>query len=606
MPSTTRKVGARVVLDGEEDYKKAIESLNAGSRTLASELKRLQAEYKGNTDSVEFLTEKGDILVRQLDQQKAKTAEVREMLERASKAQAEALQRLAAAENEGEEARAKAAEELRKYNLKVEEFSTALNNAEAAEFNLQHAIEENDKALQGEDKTMVGLGDTVQNLANKFGIDLPDGATKALNGMNSFSAGTVAKMAAAAAAVAAVIKVVKELGDLTLQVAAEMDDVLTNSAITGLSTEVIQGMEYASSFLDVSVDSMTDAMTRLTQAMGEARNGSEETTEKFQKLGVTFQDESDGSLRSAEDVFYDVIDALGQMEAGTERDAAAMQLFGKKAQDFNPIINAGTDAMRKYAEEAKNVGYILSKDQVEALGAVDDAYQELQLTIDGVKRQVAADFAPAAQQALEMFSNAVKKAGEWLERSGLIENLASILQSAMSLLQTIGQTVSNLPGLGSQLDGLNTVLKITATILATIADAANIVAGILIPSNWGSGMARTALGWNIDKGEMSNLQQLRYATGDGATSVYDENLGAWVGNGYNATGNDNWRGGLTWVGEAGPELVALPGGSQILNAQDSRGLGGDTFYITIDAASVREFNDIVEIAQSARMRERMR
>ena len=44
MPSTTRKVGARVVLDGEEDYKKAIESLNAGSRTLASELKRLQAE----------------------------------------------------------------------------------------------------------------------------------------------------------------------------------------------------------------------------------------------------------------------------------------------------------------------------------------------------------------------------------------------------------------------------------------------------------------------------------------------------------------------------------------------------------------------------------
>ena len=176
----------------------------------------------------------------------------------------------------------------------------------------------------------------------------------------------------------------------------------------------------------------------------------------------------------------------------------------------------------------------------------------------------------------------------------------------MSLLQTIGQTVSNLPGLGSSLDVLNTALKVTATILATIADAANVVAGILIPSNWGSGMARTALGWNIDKGEMSNLQQLRYATGDGATSVYDEELGAWVGNGYNATGNDNWRGGLTWVGEGGPELAYLPRGTQILNAQDSRGFGGDTYYITIDAASVREFNDIVEIAQSARVRGRMR
>ena len=74
----------------------------------------------------------------------------------------------------------------------------------------------------------------------------------------------------------------------------------------------------------------------------------------------------------------------------------------------------------------------------------------------------------------------------------------------------------------------------------------------------------------------------------------------------NAAGNDNWRGGLTWVGEAGPELVSLPSGSQILNAQDSRGFGGDTYYITIDAASVKEFNDIVEIAQSARVRGRMR
>jgi hypothetical protein len=90
---------------------------------------------------------------------------------------------------------------------------------------------------------------------------------------------------------------------------------------------------------------------------------------------------------------------------------------------------------------------------------------------------------------------------------------------------------------------------------------------------------------------------------------YDKNSGNYVQYdpryNYNATGNDNWRGGLTWVGEAGPELVSLPGGTQILNAQDSRNLGGDTFYVTIDAKSVKEFNDIVELAQSARVRRRM-
>lgn len=580
MPNVTRKLGARVVLDGEKEFKEAINSVNKSTSVLSSEMKKLQAEYQGNTDSIEFLTKKGDLLNRQLLTQQEKVAEVRKAYE-------------ASVTQLGESA------DKTKYWL------TQLNNAETAELNLKHAIELNNEALKGEDKTMVGLGDTAKKLADKFGIDIPDGATKALNGIEGFTAGTVAKMALAAGAVAAVIKAVKELGELTLQVAADVDEYLTESAITGVSTEMLQAWDYAAPLIDTDAETIKGAMTKITKAMGDAKDGSEEAAAKFQELGVSYQDEADGSLRSAEEVFYDVIDSLGQMEAGAERDAAAMALLGKNAQELNPIINAGSGALKEYADEAKNVGFILSEDQVAALGAVDDAYQELQLTIDGVKRQVAADFAPAAQQALEMFANAVKKAGEWLERSGLIENLASILSSVMSLLDAIGQTISNLPGLGSGLDQLNNMLKGVATVLATIADAANVVAGILIPFNWGSGMARTALGWNIDQGKMSNLQQLRYSSNNSG-SVYDEQLGAWVGNGFNATGNDNWRGGLTWVGEAGPELVSLPGGSQILSAQESRGLGGDTFYITIDAASVREFNDIVEIAQSARMRERMR
>lgn len=45
--------------------------------------------------------------------------------------------------------------------------------------------------------------------------------------------------------------------------------------------------------------------------------------------------------------------------------------------------------------------------------------------------------------------------------------------------------------------------------------------------------------------------------------------------GKNAEGTDNWRGGLSWVGEKGPELVNLPRGAQVIpNAIASRGGGG--------------------------------
>jgi phage-related protein len=37
-----------------------------------------------------------------------------------------------------------------------------------------------------------------------------------------------------------------------------------------------------------------------------------------------------------------------------------------------------------------------------------------------------------------------------------------------------------------------------------------------------------------------------------------------VGAPNNAEGTDNWRGGMTWVGERGPELVNLPKGAQVI------------------------------------------
>ena len=568
----TRTVKARVALDGEAEYKQALQEINTGNRTLASEMKKLQAEYKGNSESMEFLTKKGEILERQLLQQKDKVETLRQAVQ-------------------------KSAEQFGESDQRTQKWIQQLNNAEAAEFDLQHAIEENNAALAGEDEAMISLGDTVQSLADKFGISLPDGAKKALDGMGSFSAGTAAKMAIAAAAVAAVIKVVKELTDLTIQVAADMDNYLTESQVTGVATEMLQAWDYAAPLIDTDAETIKSAMVKITKAMGDS-------SEQFDALGVSVRD-ADGNMRSAEDVFYDVIDSLSEMAPGAERDAAAMELMGKSAQELNPLINAGSDALKEYGEEAKAVGYILSKDQVDALGAVDDSYQRLQLTIDGVKKQIAADFAPAAEAAMDMFSSAVQKAGDFLERSGLIENLASIISSAFSILDAIGKTISNLPGLGSALDAVNLSLKAVAYTAATVADSINVIAGLL-PQNWGSGMARTALGWNMDKGQLSNIQQLKYGSGEYATSVYDDKTGRWIGNGYNATGNDNWRGGLTWVGEAGPELVSLPGGSQILNAQDSRNAGSITIgTIVIDARSVKEFNDIIEIVRSQEIYARM-
>ena len=565
MPSTTRRVGARVELDGEKEYKQALQELSTGNKTLASEMRKLQAEYKGNTESTEYLTKTGELLERQLLQQQDKVKKLQEAVAHAAKEYGEA-------------------------DSRTQSYIQQLNNAEAEEFNLQHAIEENTKSLDGQGEEMLGLGDTVEKLADKLGIRIPEGAKSALNGMEGLSTGAVAAMTAAAAAIAAVIKVVQELGKITLEVAAQVDEYITESAITGVPTEMLQAWDYAAPLIDTDAETIKGAMTKITQAMGDAAGGSEDAQAKFAALGVSIVNEADGSLRSAEEVFYDVVDALGEMDAGAQRDAAAMDLMGKSAQELNPLINAGSQALKEYGAEAEAAGYILDEYQIGRLGAVDDAYQKLQLTIEANKKQLAADFAPAAKAAMELFSDVVKKAGEMLERSGLITNLASIIESLVDILRTGGEILTGIPGFNSALDALRVTLGAVAQFVAVIADGASAVKSLLSLDFKGF---TNALGFGYGSGNANNYQRTRMqqaGTWDQYASFY----------GRNAGGTDNWRGGLTWVGEAGPELVRLPQGSQIMTAQESQQMIQPIeVYVTIDAKNVREFNDIVRMAQTA-------
>lgn len=571
MPSTTRRVGARVELDGEKEYKQALSELNTGNKTLASEMRKLQAEFKGNTESTEYLTKAGELLERQLMQQHDKVEKLRDAV-------------------------AHAAQQYGEADTKTQSYIQQLNNAEAEEFKLQHAIEENTEALQGQGEEMLGLGDTVDGLADKLGISLPNGAKEALNGMQGLSAGTVAAMTAAAAAIAAVVKVITDLGKLTLEVASQVDDYITESAITGVPTEMLQAWDYAAPLIDTDAETIKGAMTKITKAMGDAATGSESAQEKFAALGVSIVNESDGSLRSAEEVFYDVVDALGEMESGTQRDAIAMELLGKNAQELNPLINAGSDALKAYGQEAMEAGFILDEYQIQRLGAVDDAYQKLQLTIEGNRKQLAADFAPAAKAAMELFTDVVQKAGEMLKRSGLIENLASIIESLVSILRTAGEILTGIPGFNSALDALKVTLGAVAQFVAVIADAADLIKSVLTLDFSG---VKNALGFGYGSGNANNYQRTRMQQ-DGSWDEYSSFYGR------NAGGTENWRGGLTWVGESGPELVALPQGSNIYSNQESRGYSGDTIYVTIDAKNVQEFNDIVEMAKKARIMNRMR
>lgn len=429
-------------------------------------------------------------------------------------------------------------------------------------------------------KSAGGLGDQIKELSGKLGVQLPEGATKALNGMNGFSAGTVAAMSAAAAGVAAFIKVVKELHDITMQAAHDADELVTKSMVTGLSTDTLQQWQYASEFIDVSVETMTGSMTKLTRAMYDAETGNKAAAEAFAALGVNITDSS-GQLRSAEDVFLEVVDALGEVGTQTERDALAMEIMGKSAQELNPLILQGSDALRDLAAQAEETGYVLDESQIQKLAEVDDAYQKTQLQIEATKKQLAVEFAPASKQAMETFGQAVEKASQMLIDSGLIDSIANVVQGVLNIISSVTKFADAVPNWLNPINNLSAQFRGLAMVLAMISDYMDAVNSLL---HFDFNGVKTALGWNVSSGQLNNRQQLKYGN---SGWTYNSEIGAW-----NASGNENWRGGLTWVGEAGPELVSLPRGSQIYSNQESRGMtGGNVYNITV--ANIDELNQLL-------------
>lgn len=520
-----RKVGLKIEIDGEKEYKQAISELNKGNQVLASELKLVSEQFKGNEDSIEALNAKGDVLRRQLQQQEDKVKTLRAALQNAATQYGEADKR-------------------------TQEWQVQLNAAETQEVRLRRALDETNKGIeqQGEKTSFLReglstLGDQISGLADRFGIHLPDSIKSALDHVDGFSTGTIAAMGAAAAgigtvtlavkAVGAGIEAAQKLNEITLEQAHWADDLLTKSAQTGLDTTLLQQLDYASKFLDF--EGIDSSLVKLTSSMDAARDGAEKQSAAFQALGVSVTD-ADGNLRNNWETFKDVIDALGTVENATERDALANDLFGKSYSDLKPLIDAGTDSLQELMDAAVENGYVLDESQVKKLGEVDDAYQEYQTQIEAVKKKLAVEFAPVAIDVMTKFGDLATSAGDKLVESGILGKLDGFIEP----LGKIG---------GAVLDLAESALPLLSGALSALADA----------FAWAADKAATLLGW-LSQIDEASIQQTMVDVGD---------MGYNAAAAYNAAGDENWRGGLTWVGEGGPELVSLPRGSQIYSSQES-------------------------------------
>ena len=609
-------INTKFTLSGEKEYKQAISEIGSGMKVLDSEMRKVSSAYAQNADSVEALNAKNDVLERKISTQVEKIEYLKAALQQSAEKYGEADKR-------------------------TMQWQTSLNNAEAELNNLNNQFDENKQKIAESGKEMGNLGDVVNGLTSKLGIQLPDSMKSSMNAMGSLDASSLALAGGLAAVAAAIVKAEKAMISMTKESAAFADNIITLSMQTGQSTQQLQEFAYASELIDVSVDTLQGSLTKLTNNMQDTMNGTGNAKASFEALGVSVTN-ADGSMRSANDVFYETIDALGKVKNDTERDAMAMDIFGRSAQDMNPLIIQGSKTLKAYADEAHNMGYVLDDEALSALGAVDDAYQRLQKTQEGVKNQLAVEFAPYLEEFYGDVTSGIKYIGDVLQQSGLVDAFGMLLETAGDIIAPM-DTLSN-----DKVPALTRALRPLAELMAAIADAGDFVSGLL---SLDFNKMGTALGLNYGKGQMSNVQKLntkwmqqdtnRATAANGYGSYFDTDTGKAYGNmeSYanaqyealvragdssvlgksqdlwvqeylkklrgNAAGTDNWAGGWTRVNENGIERIYLPSGSRIQTASETRYTSGATYNTTVYVDHVEDLDTILRIAKNARITARM-
>ena len=249
----------------------------------------------------------------------------------------------------------------------------------------------------------------------------------------------VTAAAVGAAVGAAMVESGTAMVNATMETSKLADEIDTLSRKTGLTTDTIQELNYASELLDVDTSTVTGSMTKLEKTMGSAASGNKSAIQTFKDLGISVKDSS-GNLRDADEVFWEAIDALGQIESETERDVASMSLFGKSAKELNPLILAGSSTFRSLADEAHRTGYVMSSETVDAFGALDDNMQRLANGAQAVEQSfgqvllpLLTDMSGEAVDLLGDFSGALSEAGGDIDSIGeIIEEFAP---QALSLVE---------------------------------------------------------------------------------------------------------------------------------------------------------------------------
>ena len=383
-------VNVKMGVSGVSQFKTAMREAQGCVKTLDQALKLNEQQFKATGDAESYMQQKAELLKSQIENQKNVVLQAENALRAMSQQGI----------NPASTAFQKMQQEVLKAQGELLGMQTDLENIGVAGETAQNGVSGMNSQLQ-----QIGKGVSYENVTNS--ISKITGALEAA-GKKAFEVG-------------------QKILNSTLGAGSWADDLLTDASVFGLDPEDLQRMQKTSRLIDTSVEAIVAAQKKMNRGLG---SNNADVMGAFAAFGI-----DPTRLATTEDKFWAIGDAIYHMSDAEEQEAYAQKVFGRGWSELNPLFEAGREEYDKM-----NASWnVVSDENLQKLGAMDDAYQKLQNEWESFQMTVLSALADGLTPLMDTLTGLMQELNTYLETEEGQQMLENLAQAVEGLFQDLTQ-----------------------------------------------------------------------------------------------------------------------------------------------------------------------
>ena len=234
------------------------------------------------------------------------------------------------------------------------------------------------------------------------------------------------------------------------------DSLSKTSQRVGIGVESLGALKFAAEQCGANFEILTAGIQKFQDTLGAAQMGEAGAIGKLGKAGLSVEDFAG---LSEEEQLMKLADHIAAIGDKSEQTSVALEVFGKAGFKLLPLLQEGSDGIKKLMAEGQDIGAVLGEDAVTGAVNLADAMNRLKTSAKAIGVQFMGSVAPALTAILDAVTKVFAAIGKFYNsHKRIINALAAGVGTLLAFIAAMSAWGALLPVLTAGVTGLSTAV----------------------------------------------------------------------------------------------------------------------------------------------------